>query len=166
METRLYLASRYTEKETMSKYADDLKAMYFTVTSRWLLETHKPTIALGEVPQSLHTFVSMQDFEDIDRSDGLLVNTFEPEGKRGGHHVETGYAMAKGLKVFVLGEPENSFHFLPGVVRVKDWEEAKQELLAWKYDRERKAAKEINWFRVSGGTVADPLGYNSLGTKY
>jgi hypothetical protein len=58
----------------------------------------------------------------------VVINFTEPprsKANRGGRHVEYGIALAKGLRVIVVGYRENIFHWLPMVEFCETWEDAK-----------------------------------------
>lgn len=59
-------------------------------------------------------FSAASDLADIDAADVVLVFTEHPSTS-GGFHVETGYALAKGKRVVIIGERINLFHHLPQV---------------------------------------------------
>jgi hypothetical protein len=39
--SRVYLAARYSRREELCRYADDLRAIGHTITSRWLDGNHQ-----------------------------------------------------------------------------------------------------------------------------
>ena len=47
---------------------------------------------------------------------------------RGGRHVEFGMAYAMGKSIIVIGDRENVFHSLPGVIVAKNWEDARRAI--------------------------------------
>lgn len=119
---RAYLAAPYAARERIRDYAEDLVRIGIDVTASWLDEEHEinagtigaaPALDPAEVARHAAT-----DLDDIERCDVLVLFTaqalgFDPaEVASGGRHVETGYALAKGVPVIVVGEPENVFHRL------------------------------------------------------
>jgi nucleoside 2-deoxyribosyltransferase len=136
---RVYLAAPYAARAQVRTYRDELVRVGFSVTSSWLDETHE--IGSGTVgaatdlpPDDVAAHASI-DLYDIDRSDLLVVLTADQSdmvggtGTSGGRHVETGYAIGKGLPVLVVGEPENVFHRLGRACTVvPNWHEAVIEL--------------------------------------
>jgi hypothetical protein len=52
------------------------------------------------------------DLEDVRAADALVVikPTTSHRDSTGGHHVETGIALERGLPIILLGEAENVFH--------------------------------------------------------
>ncbi len=142
---RVYLAAPYGSRETVRDYATQLTRIGFTVTSTWLAETHDITpgtegaaVELTDEQVAKH---ARDDLRDIDKSDLLVLFTSASVGVEGGggRHVETGYALSQlgPAHVIVVGEPENVFHRMTGVVRVPTWIEAVVELSHRLVDLER-----------------------------
>ena len=125
----VYLAAPYGARQRVREYAAELRAAGHTVTSSWLDETHEinagTQAAATSLPDETVSAHAAQDMEDIDGSDALVLFTAKSLGVEGGggRHVETGYALAKGLPVFVVGDPENVFHRLgePAVTLCGTW---------------------------------------------
>lgn len=149
---RAYLAAPYAARERVAEYARDLVRVGIDVTASWLDEEHEINEGTTGAAPALHPEEvarhAATDLDDIARCDVLVLFTaaslgFDPaDVASGGRHVETGYALAKGIPVLVIGEPENVFHrldhantFTRWVQRVDTWIEALAELVA----RERLA---------------------------
>lgn len=145
---RGYLAAPYAARELVAEYAHELVACGIDVTASWLDETHEINAGtLGAAPALTGAEVARHaatDLDDIGRCDVVVLFTagslgFDPsEVASGGRHVETGYALAKGIPVLVVGEPENVFHRLghlapqpgvPWVEQVGTWMDAMGELV-------------------------------------
>lgn len=133
---RAYLAAPYAAREQVFHYARDLVRLDFDVTASWIEELHEINDGTIGAAKDLHPEEvarhALTDLDDIERCDLLVVftgNFIEGFGydaallHSGGRHVETGYALAKGKPVFVVGEPENVFHRLPQVTVVGSWME-------------------------------------------
>jgi nucleoside 2-deoxyribosyltransferase len=134
MMMRVYLSGQFEDGTTLCEVRRQLQAAGYSVTSRWL-------DAVGDGPATAQASdsgadtrlagIARQDFEDIDRSDMVVV--FNPAEAcsigRGGRHVETGYALARGKRVLVVGARGNVFHWLPEITVLHDWP-ALVELLA------------------------------------
>lgn len=126
---KAYLAAPYQSREQIRVCAAVLQQWGVTVTSTWLLEDHEinagTTHAATALPDEAVAAHAQQDMDDIDRSDLVVLFTAASVGVEGGggRHVETGYALASGKPVIVIGEPENVFHRLgaPAVQLVPDW---------------------------------------------
>jgi hypothetical protein len=137
-ESRIYLAARYTRRLELCGYRDDLTAMGFTVTSRWLDGSHqldnegRPLGDMGELlfeagsPEVDHFRwkFATDDLEDVLASETLIAVTEEPRSgnSRGGRHVELGIALGTGRHhVVIVGPRENVFCWLPDVEWYPDW---------------------------------------------
>lgn len=125
---KVYLASRYSLKETMLGYARELRDMGVAVTSRWLAEPYTANTTMDQVdPEELRRF-ALDDLEDIRDADALIFFSESVPTARGGRHAEFGYALALGKPIMVVGPYENIFHYLSGIKQVDTWEQAKESL--------------------------------------
>lgn len=121
---RVYIAAPYAARRQALAYAQDLRGLGFDVTSSWVNEEHEigpgttgaaPALSDDEAGRHAAT-----DLDDVDRADVLVLLTGAALGLApaecgsGGRHVETGYALAKGKWVVVVGEAENIFHRVGG----------------------------------------------------
>lgn len=115
----------------MREKADELFALGHTCTSRWRFEQ-----GAGDGSEVIHKEHYMEaarvDLEDIDSAE-MLVLLNGQVSKTGGKHVETGYAIAKGKKVVVVGPVENVFHW--SLERFETWDEFKERYLYVKSQR-------------------------------
>jgi nucleoside 2-deoxyribosyltransferase len=131
---RAYLAAPYAARAQVRRFAEELEAIGYQVTSTWLTEeteikpgTVGAATELSDQDVSLHADT---DFADIRRSDVLVLITESVallEGGNatsGGRHVETGFALALGKAVLVVGQAENVFHRSRHVDVVDDWHAA------------------------------------------
>lgn len=123
---KVYLAAQYKQKDDLIRYAAELKELGIEVTSRWLNEPHSTTTELGELhPDDLERY-AMIDLYDIDMADAFVFFSLPDSSlsRRGGRHVEFGYAIASRTPILVVGPHENIFHYLDGVTHVDRWEDA------------------------------------------
>jgi hypothetical protein len=142
---KVYLASAYQTRPVIKGFAEELDCIGMQCTSRWLDETVEiapgttgPATDLEEGQVRGHV---LDDFEDIRSADVLVLFTESVTGEKGGggRHVETGYALAKGKKVIVVGDPENVFHRgAPQCTVVPNWHEAVLMLVSFR-EREPRA---------------------------
>ena len=114
---KVYLASRYSQKEDTKVVARHLRKLGFKITSQWLKEPHAPNTTLDMCSGEDLSFYAVQDFDDIKRADVFVLFSVDPliPTVRGGRHVETGIALALGKPVYIVGPKENIFAYLPGV---------------------------------------------------
>ena len=123
----VYLAARYSRRGELAGYADELRALGFEVTSRWLLGGHQ---AENDDPERMAEF-ALDDHQDLLAADWVVSFTEEPRQSstsRGGRHVEFGLAFGLGKRLVVVGWKENVFHALPSVEFCADWQEARRLL--------------------------------------
>ena len=121
----IYLAAPYAAR-------DDLKAgivpalhkVGHEITSSWIFAEHEiHEGVLDAAPEQTTEYTTRQvqlDLADIDRSQIVLLFTGafcmlhwelkKLETVSGGRHIETGYALALGKRIIILGQPENIFH--------------------------------------------------------
>lgn len=126
---KLYLAGPYRCKDEINVRAAELRTLGFTITSRWLEETHAPNVQLHEVTEEDKKTYALHDVQDIRTADVLVFFT-DPTKTivRGGRHVEFGIAIERLMPIVVIGEHENVFHYLPSIKHVENWEQAKNML--------------------------------------
>lgn len=143
----VYLAGPYAARTMIKSYADELEAIGYKVTATWLNETHDindgTTDAAAALPDDQVDAHARQDMRDIDAADLFIAFTADrvgisrSAGASGGRHVETGYAIAKGKPVILVGNPENVFHRLATVTVCLDWHDTLIEAAARLVRQER-----------------------------
>lgn len=115
----IYLASPWISRDGTRTVRGELVGNGHIVTSRWL--DVPEGAAVPDRERGLHE--ARMDFEDIDRADTILVLTdARPIGA--GHHVELGYALARGKRVIVVGPVKSVFHYLADE-HFENWEIAR-----------------------------------------
>lgn len=122
--TKVYIAAPFEQRAASLALKEHLVARGIVVTSTWLTDADTASMdALKKRgPQGLLQDARLrciEDFKNIDEADFFIL--FKPKEwhrkpTTGGHHVETGYAQARGKPVIIFGERENVFHYRPGVV--------------------------------------------------
>lgn len=118
MKERVYLAGRFSRRDEFKRLADAITAAGHEVTSRWLYSNdHHLKLDRGHLSA---VAAAARDLEDVRAATVCIAFTEEPAGPqgRGGRHVELGAALALGMRVIVVGDPEHIFHLLPGVLQV------------------------------------------------
>lgn len=124
----IYLAARYSRREELCDYREELQALGHTVTSRWLNGNHQIEDA-GLSTEGAHNErvrFAQEDWDDLMAADTVICFTESPRSgpARGGRHVEAGAALATGKRVIVVGFRENVFYCLPQVEFHPEWETA------------------------------------------
>lgn len=114
--TIVYIAGRFSKRETFRKYRASLEIQGYEVRCRWLdqvrdAESH-------EIEK-----IMQRDIEDIDASDVVIVDG--ELSSKGGMLFEMGYAYAKGKRVYLIGDLAMGFAKLipynDPERRFKDW---------------------------------------------
>ena len=122
----VYLSGQFEDGPVLRKVRDDLVRTGFRVSSRWLDDESSVPATAGahrEGAAARLAAIAHQDIQDIHAADVVVVFN-PPEARnvgRGGRHVETGYALALGKKVIIVGARGNVFHWLPEITVVDDW---------------------------------------------
>lgn len=138
---KIYLASRYSRREELCGYREQLRSRGHEVPAVWLNGGHqigdcgKPIGSAGEslvegdngsqTSQAiqLRQKFAQDDLTDVADCDCLIAFT-EPSRTgptRGGRHVELGLALGMKKRVIVCGPRENIFCWLPGVEHADDF---------------------------------------------
>jgi hypothetical protein len=115
---KVYLASRFTRKDEMATYAEDLNRLGHQVTSRWLGVEFDPGTPLSHPNWSQ---LAQQDLDDIRRADALICFT-ETSGGGAARHAEFGIGLGLGKRVYIVGSAEHLFHTLPQLKVYPDWD--------------------------------------------
>lgn len=135
---QIYLAARYSRREELCTYREELQA-------RWLDGGHQLSdrgIPIGENGEALveggecqrsaelRAKFAQDDWEDVNSAEIIISFTEAPRSSanRDGRHVEFGIGLAKGTRSIVIGYRENIFHWLPQVEFFATWEDAKAAL--------------------------------------
>lgn len=128
---KVYLAARYSTKEQIKLYAEDLRSAGIEVTSSWLEEPHGAGSNLNDIRDQQLTEYAAIDLMDVKDADWLVFFSVDPKipVARGGRHVEFGYALGLEKNMLVVGPKENIFHYLPVVHFTDNFENAKKFLL-------------------------------------
>jgi len=107
---KIYLAANYSMHPEMREHAAALGAHGHEVTSEWINGTH------GGDDRAAYARI---DLRDVDAADAVIFFSESPlhSRTRGGKHVEFGYALAKGKRIFIIGGCYNVFHYLPEIVQ-------------------------------------------------
>ncbi len=132
---KIYLAATYSRYPEMQGVAEKLRGLGWEVTSNWITG----------IPYKDPSQDAMKDIDDILNADTLLFFS-GGVGSKGGRHTEFGFAYAMQKTIIIIGERENVFHSLPGVVIVDDLETA----IVWLGD----LPKEVKLMCTHAGVVS------------
>lgn len=122
---RIYIAAPFEERDVCLELKKVVQQYGVEVTSTWLTDADGNSANMAAIKDRFHDCRcrAVKDFQDIDAADVYVL--YKPKALHrkpttGGHHVELGYALAKGKPCFIIGDRENVFHYLPGVRVVRD----------------------------------------------
>lgn len=116
----VYLAGRSEDRYALRALRQVLAGLGIGCTSRWL---DVDTLGVLHDPAG-----AQMDLDDIDGAYVFVLFSSRAgfRNTTGGKHVETGYAIAKGKPIVLIGEVENVFHGLPAVHVVGEVEDDAQ----------------------------------------
>lgn len=122
---KIYLAGGFARIKEIKEYGRLLTEDGHEVTSTWLREKSDPKSDLTDVSPRFCRDHAKLDIRDIEAADSFGLFTVDPltPTKRGGRHVEFGYALAQGKTLYLIGPYENIFHYLPGIKQFDTFEE-------------------------------------------
>lgn len=139
---KVYLAARYSRHPEMRSIRESLGADFgIQVTSHWLDTDAQQAVegaknedgsAASFTPEFLQQYpercyhLAAQDLRDIDAADTIIF--FSGSGRKGGMHVEFGYAYARDKRMIVVGDRENVFHTLPSITVYPTWSALARDL--------------------------------------
>ncbi len=122
---KVYLAARFSKRPIVEAWGKALEHHGFEIVSRWSQRDSDHKLVDGLSPQaedSERQRFAIEDIEDIDKAHICLSLMEEPRNNsRGGRHIEFGYALGKGLDLWIVGPRETVFHHLPQVHCFDDW---------------------------------------------
>jgi nucleoside 2-deoxyribosyltransferase len=126
----LYLAARYTRKDEIREYAKRLAAAGHIISATWFDEPHAGEATMDEVGDELLRVYAHRDLAEIRDADAIVFysETEHTHNRRGGRHVEFGYALGLGKRIIVVGPLENIFHHLPHIEHFADTEDVARML--------------------------------------
>ncbi len=119
---KVYLASRYSRRDELVRYAGLLRTIGIEVTSRWV-EIEE---AWSGPEETAGVVYATTDLEDVLEADTIICFTEEPRAKvpfysRGGRHVEFGIAIGQAKRLIVVGPRENIFYMLTRIEQFDDF---------------------------------------------
>lgn len=133
---RFYIAGPWGDGPKLYQLAKDIELCGHIVTANWLRRSLSPKDWLDADAGA------REDLNDILSCDAVINFTCTPDRgyMTGGRHVEFGFAMAAGLKQFVVGPRENIFHEMVDVTQFDTF------------------SAFINWLRMESQSAGDSAG--------
>jgi nucleoside 2-deoxyribosyltransferase len=121
--TNIYVAGKWTDKDTIKKYMLELESMGHTITHDWTtfeFETKntKPQMAFA-------------DIEGVKKADMVVILMTDPEYAYRGSFTELGAALALNKKIYLVSDAENAranyktnvFFHHPLINHIESWSE-------------------------------------------
>lgn len=122
MNHNIYFAARFKRAEELRSLAAELEyTANVHITSSWLKGTDGDEKDHDNASDEEKQTYALRDLDDLARADTLVY--FAPAGRHGGCHVELGIALGSGKTVLFVGEKENVFHWLPGIICLRNTDE-------------------------------------------
>ena len=134
---KVYIAGRYSRRDEFRRYRSVLKLHGIETSSRWLDETKPLNTQMDDDTPEFYLKTAAADITDLIHADAMLFFAEDPlvGTPRGGRHVEFGYALSAGLRIYVVGPKENIFHYTEGD-QVRNFGTVGGAIDAMLYDRE------------------------------
>lgn len=101
----VYIAAPFPTRHEMRRFRDEIEALGHTVTSTWIdVEPDEDATSWDHRERA-----AIQCLEEVAAADILLIVTDDPHAGRGGRHVEMGYALALGKRIWRIGPRTHAF---------------------------------------------------------
>jgi nucleoside 2-deoxyribosyltransferase len=117
---KIYLATPFGLAEEAKRKAAQLKSKGHSITHEWWLDPPLPGNGRDPATAAECARRASADLQAVLRAEAVVV--LAGASGTGGVHVETGYALAHGKRVILVGAPENVLGWLIGE-RYETWEE-------------------------------------------
>ena len=102
---KFYIAASLNAKDEATGLANALRDQGYTVTSRW----HDIETGYNRTHRELQESLQM-DIDDLEDA-AELIHLSETRSSGGGADGEVGYAVARGMRIHVIGPRKNIFHW-------------------------------------------------------
>ena len=119
----IFLAGAYDRRLELLEYQKDLRELGYKLTSRWVDGLYAD--ATPETPDELSALnrrCAASDVDDMDKAYMLVCFTRNGPQPGSGHHVEYGYAMARHMRIILIGPRVNIYHYHPLVRHYDSYE--------------------------------------------
>jgi hypothetical protein len=124
---KIYLASRYSRREEMERYARELEVLGYGITSRWVNGNHTSG-PHPDMNDPINRRLAENDRNDVLAADLVISFTETELFPRNSRHCEFQIAYEHGKICYLVGPYENIFHWLPGVKRFNNWQDLTEHL--------------------------------------
>lgn len=120
--SKIYLASGFHWRDHLRDLAKRLEAKRHWVVSEWIWLEERPERRDDDYAQFAQR-IAGQNIIDLLRADAIVVDMQGVTNtNHGGVHFETGFMVARGKPVYVVGMKSTTFHWLPEIFHVPDYE--------------------------------------------
>jgi nucleoside 2-deoxyribosyltransferase len=121
----IYIAAPFDRRVAAKRARKILEDKGHIVNATWI-DSHLEELDLQTIDERWEE--ARKDLMDIHRSDTFVLLNNCGESTTGGMHIEFGFALGRGKRIFLIGEPSSIFHHRPDVIHlssVDDFPEAK-----------------------------------------
>lgn len=101
----IYIAAPFPMRHELRWFRDELVKLDHAVTASWIdVEPDEDDTAWEERESA-----ARQCLQEVEAADALMIVTEDPKSGRGGRHVELGYALALGKRIWRIGPRTHIF---------------------------------------------------------
>lgn len=125
----VYFASGFNRRQKLRELAYELKPKGYTASSSWIYLNERPDRGSDQW-EDFAKKICCSNLIDMLGSDILVIDTEGiKEDNHGGVHSELGFFLGRDKPIYLVGPRGlNTFHWLPSIIQVDDYEELKAVL--------------------------------------
>lgn len=118
---KFYLASGFNRRYHLRTLAGDLDNLGHEIVSRWIWINERPERDQQEWREFAEN-IAIANLMDLNQADSMIVDAYgiKPDNN-GGCSTELGFAIAKDLPIYIVGEMPNTFSHLEQIIKVDDY---------------------------------------------
>lgn len=127
----IYLSAAMSRRDEIQGYADQLTAGGIRVVSTW--HSRNEPIHDHELTANQRWEIAYRDLYELRQADSVVFFG-DPDSTytgTGGKFVELGYALGIDTFVYLVGNREGVFTFIPEIAHTETWDEMLPYLLSW-----------------------------------
>ena len=123
---RIYIAGKWSDKDTIKKYMNQLQKVGHTITHDWT--SYESNV------ENKKSDMAFKDVQGVAFADVLIVVMTDPKYQYRGSFTELGVALGLLKDVYIICSDDNSdcktnvFFHHPSIVHVKSWDECLSKL--------------------------------------
>lgn len=131
---KIYIAAPWVRKSEAIMAAWDFEQAGFTITKRWWEHREVPGYLVNDHDNAELRQQADEDMRGVHIADlFVLLNYEKSEGKA----VETGFALAAGIPILLVGGKSNLFHYSAGVTEAGSVGEAVEMAKVLRFERQQ-----------------------------